>query len=85
MTADIRPVLNGTAEDTISSSELNQVEGVTEIESLCMNCHDNVSSSSPLYYPKLNQISGRHEDSYHPHPILQTSPARIVFLRPLRL
>ena len=58
MTANIHPVPNSTAEDAISSSGLNQVEGVTEIESLCMNCHDNVSSSSPLYYPKLIKFQG---------------------------
>lgn len=54
----IQPVLNSMAEDATSSSELNQVEGVTEIESLCMNCHDNVSSSSPPHHPKLTKLQG---------------------------
>ena len=58
MTTDIHPVPNSMAEDAISSSGLNQVEGVTEIESLCMNCHDNVSPSSPLYLPKLTKCQG---------------------------
>lgn len=32
-----------------NSRELNQVEGVYEIESLCMNCHDNVLYNSLCY------------------------------------
>ena len=32
----------------INSGARNDIEGVTEIESLCMRCHDNVRQQHPL-------------------------------------
>jgi hypothetical protein len=50
MSTESSLMAKGVVEDAATANDpgrLNQVEGVTEIESLCMNCHEDVRSTLP--------------------------------------
>ena len=54
MSGESSVLVSGVGEDAVASNnsdELNQVEGVYEIESLCMNCHDNVCTPPSVAIP----------------------------------
>lgn len=49
--------------------------GVTEIESLCMNCHDNVkANNTPRPRSSLIHFAGNHKTQDPPYPLLPRSP-----------
>lgn len=71
--------------------------GTTEIESMCMNCQDNVRNYHPEHSNVnsnnivnshgscLHFISGNHKTPLDEDPVLQGDRFDVVFLRTLRL
>lgn len=55
-------------------------EGPLEIESVCVNCKENVRSR-----PETWSLSGDHQASLYSDPLLQASHPDVLLLRPLRL
>jgi hypothetical protein len=58
--------------------------GVYEIESLCMNCRDNVCPLAVNPYLILT-VAGCYPDTADQNPFLQGNPPRVILMRPLRL
>lgn len=72
--------------------------GLMQVESMCMNCHDNVSlvpcaiSNAPRrrrlrksIRSILTSLAGRNPSAAHPHPLLPRCYPRVVRMPPLPL
>ena len=58
--------------------------GVYELESLCMNCRDNVCPFA-VNSCLLLTVAGCYPYTADQNPFLQGDPARVILMRPLRL
>jgi hypothetical protein len=59
--------------------------GVTEIESLCMNCHDDVRSCHLRHSPSPDRVSGNYQNQAPSNTLLPRGLTRIILLRKLWL
>ena len=80
-----KQVLGLNLEDDEKPAEDDRVKVVDEIESLCMNCHEDVSYSLALIYEQrwLTFVTGHDAATTHKNPILSRNHPHVILLRAL--
>lgn len=73
---------DGTGQALVENEEIDN--GVTEIESLCMNCHSNVRIINNPIVVDSDQLVGYHEAQNPSYTLFSRSFTRVILLRKLR-
>jgi hypothetical protein len=76
---------NGEAPSQQSEQGEEDQKVVDEIESLCMNCHENVSYSSLRLVVATDNLPGHHPFTTDSDPLLPRNYYHVLFLPPLQL